>query len=402
MKPAEQTLNLINFNLINFLRVFILLSPIAIFFYQSNGLTGEDFLFFQGIFYFISLIFELPIGYLADYIDRQKLLALSMIIFGGVSILWYFKCGFWIVLVGEIGLAISKIILDTSSSGYLFDYLKSYKQEKFMAKQLGICNTSRSFGTAIASILGTIFYVKMGLKNTLLAQVIFCTIGIILALFLTKIPPQKIKKYSLKNNLLDFKNTLFHIMKNNYLKIFMFYSGMLVALSVLFSTSFQPIMEMKHFPVYLFGVVTFFNHFSRGATTLFTGRILSFLGLQKTSQYVYLSFLIVFIFFITILTTNSTKFNFAIIILICLFICLQLTYTIGHISYFHKIIKPKLRSAVTSFNFFIARFLTALILLSSKIILPNFGYLKYFMFYGIIFAIVGFALLFNGRNAYNE
>lgn len=69
--------NIYKFNLALFLRSILLLTPIYIFFYQENGLTVKDLFLFQGIFYLASIIFEIPVGYLSDNIERKNLLLIS-------------------------------------------------------------------------------------------------------------------------------------------------------------------------------------------------------------------------------------------------------------------------------------------------------------------------------------
>lgn len=102
--------NIYKFNLALFLRSILLLTPIYMFFYQENGLTVKDLFLFQGIFYLASIIFEIPVGYLSDNIERKNLLLMSFMIFIGFYSLWFFFQGYYVILAGEILFAISKVI----------------------------------------------------------------------------------------------------------------------------------------------------------------------------------------------------------------------------------------------------------------------------------------------------
>ena len=124
MKILEKDFNIIKYNLAFLLRSAMLLVPIMLLFYQENGLGVRELLYFQGIFYLTSIIVEIPVGYLSNNISRKHLLLISFSIYMGITLLWLHYHGYFIILVGEILFAISKIIMDNAMSGYLYDYLE--------------------------------------------------------------------------------------------------------------------------------------------------------------------------------------------------------------------------------------------------------------------------------------
>ncbi len=388
-KKYKFGINIAILNSIAFIRMFTLLSPIVIFFYKENGLDVKDFFLFQSIFYFTSVLFEVPIGFLGDIFGRKLFLKFSVFLFFLVSVLWYFKSGFWLVLFGEIGLAISKIMLDSSYSGYLYDYLNSKNLSSNMSKYIGYFSSSMSLGTTLASFIGTTLFMVGGTRLILLFQSMLVFIFFVFTFFLKNIKSQKRQYKTLKNSLKDFFLSISSIYINPYLKVFIPLSGIYVAVSIFFSASFQPLMQQAAFPVILFGAVTFINTFTRGISTLFTGKFAKKISLKTLSLSVFLLYVFSFILLEIFLVCKNLVLNFSILIIICLLICFQLIFTLCHISYFHKIINPKLRSVATSVNNFVSRMLAAFLLLISSIMTSKYNLQESIFVIGVIFIFAG-------------
>ena len=167
-----------------FLRAFLLLAPVMLLFYQENGLTYKHLFLFQGIFYLTSILSEFPVGYLSDKFSRKLLLIWSFSIFLCITFIWLAFKGFWIILIGEIMYAISKVMLDNATSGYLYDYLCQYRCKKQMTKLYGYVNFYLAFGTAIAAIIGSLIYSHYGSSAVLWIEFVIILIGISLVLSL--------------------------------------------------------------------------------------------------------------------------------------------------------------------------------------------------------------------------
>ena len=181
MNKVDRNIVLLNFAF--FFKGLVFLSPIMLLFYKANGLWAGEFFFFQGIFYLTAILTELPIGFMADFFSRKSMLMTSVFLLLFNLLLWYFFEGYFIVLLGEIVLAISKVFLDTSNSTYLYEYLVSKGKEKNMSGYFGGINFYLSLSTSIAMILGTYLYMKIGIKNVILAEIVAILICIFLLSF---------------------------------------------------------------------------------------------------------------------------------------------------------------------------------------------------------------------------
>ena len=137
-KTLKQDFTIWKFNFALYLRSLMLLSPIILLFYNEHGLNANDLFFCQGIFYVFAILFDIPIGYLSNTKSRKNLLLTAFIIFLGISLLWLFFKGYYIIIAGEILYALTKTILDNVPSSYMYDYLST--QNKQMSKYWGYSN----------------------------------------------------------------------------------------------------------------------------------------------------------------------------------------------------------------------------------------------------------------------
>ena len=108
-KMSNNALKIINFS--TFLQQQRYIVAISYLFYLQNGLNLSDFLLFQSIFYFTSLIMEIPAGYIADIFSRKKVLIFSYLLFMFRIILWIFAPNYWTILIGEILYGLSKTFI---------------------------------------------------------------------------------------------------------------------------------------------------------------------------------------------------------------------------------------------------------------------------------------------------
>ncbi|MGN0018582.1 MAG: MFS transporter [Candidatus Gastranaerophilaceae bacterium] len=364
-----------------FLRAMLLLSPIMLLFYQENGLSIQELFFFQGIFYLASIIFEFPIGFLSDNFSRKNLLIFSFSIFLGIVFLWMFFKGFYVILFGEIMFGLSKVIMDNATSCYLYDYLSANDKQNMMPRYYGYLNFFLAAGTCVAAIIGTYIYSTSGFKSLLFAQSFLILVSIFLIFTLPNI---KTNKDTINNKFYNFFNISKDICKNKNIKYYMFFSGLLTAISILFATSFQPLMQNALFPIALFGVVAFANHGTRMFSGLIAGKLLKNINIKNLVVPLFLLHIIGFCIVFTIIKLTIVPVITVLLLIICLIICLQLTFTILHISRLHKFISIDKRGNLMSINNFISRTFAFIILISSKMLITRLGLQCYF---GVVFCI---------------
>ena len=61
-------LKYLNFSLFFEQSQFLL--PVMLFVYFKNGLTVNDYIFFQSITYMLYMVFSVPVGYISDHISK--------------------------------------------------------------------------------------------------------------------------------------------------------------------------------------------------------------------------------------------------------------------------------------------------------------------------------------------
>ena len=386
------------YNLIFFLRAIILLAPITLLFYQHNGLGAKELFFFQGIFYLTSILFEPPIGYLSNIISGKKLLLSSFIIYLSVIVSWIYFRGYYIILLGEVFCAISKVIMDNVMSGYLYCFLQNKEKENKMPKHYGYLNFSLALGTTVASILGTFLFSKFGFNILLTAQSFIIIVSILLLSLMPNIQNKKTKK-SFINSLQNFSKTIKLILNNKNIKYHIFLSGFLTAYSILFVLSFQLIIIKTSLPIFIFGAIALTNHGLRAIASLSSNTFFKRFDLSQIAKILFILYVIAFFLILFTYHTQNKLIALATMVLICIFIGLQLIFTILHISRAHAFIKNSQRGSLMSVNNFISRTSTMAILLSSKIFIDKYFYFDiYYIILFIIYLIIASVLTYKITN----
>lgn len=368
-----------------FLQTQIFMLPITLLFYQANGLTKGDYFLFQGIFSIAALLFEVPAGYVGDFISRKKVLILSYSLFVCRLLLWLFFGGYWILLIGELLYAMSKAFFSGVADGYIYDLLKSRGQTNKMLNRYGRMNFFMSIGTAIASLLGAPLYQHYGVVLLLLIELVFNSFAIGLLLFLPSVPPIKRQIMGIKEKYLDLIHITVSVFKNEKLKYYVCYSGMVVATTMIFVWSFQPLMQTAAIPVALFGVVYFINHFFRAGASLFLEKTMRICNLKSLGVGVYSLFILAFGAAIAMLHVKSIYVNFALLAFICFVIGTQLTFTLASISRLHGLVSSDVRSTVASVNTMFSRMATGVVLILFKFLLDGVSMQNAFLIYFVLF-----------------
>ena len=382
-------LHIVDFNLALFLRSVLLLTPITLLFYQENGLTAQHLFFFQGVFYLTSILSEIPVGYLSDAISRKFLLFLSCILYFTAIVFWINFYGYYVILLGEIMFAISKVMLDNAMPGYLYDYLSKNNKQNTMVKYYGYLHFYLAFGTAIASVLGTYLYAKFGSGKLLLTEAFVMIVAAMLVGFLPTIKP------TTKNNNLCFsckvKEFILNaksLYSNNSIKWHIIYSGLLTSISILLSVSFQPLMQNALFPIFMFGVIAFSNHGIRALAGIVASKWMRNFNIRGLVIPLYLLYILAFLCVFASIKFANVYLVTLLIILMCLIVGCQLVFTILHVSRLQEFVEMNNRGNLMSINNFISRSLAAVMLISSKLFIEKLDIMNYFVIIFVLYLII--------------
>ncbi len=381
--------NICKFNIALFLRSILMLTPILLLFYQYNGLTVQELFFFQGLFYLTSILSEIPIGYISDRISRKHLLLISFSLFMFVTVFWLFTTGYYVVLIGEIIFAISKVMMDNAMPAYLYDYLHENNRKEQMSKYYGYLNFYLALGTTIAAILGTIIYSKYGFNHILILEFIFISISITLTMSLPKIKSNSNSIAISNEKIYNYLDKTKKIYSNPSIRYHILYSGILTAFSIFFVLCFQPVMQNALFPIFMFGIVACTNHGIRALAGITAGKLFRNFDIRKLIKPLYYLYIIGFCCLYAATTTKNIVLISALIVILCLIIGMQLIFTILHVSRLQKFVHLDNRGNLMSINNLVSRSAAAIILLTSKFFITHVELQIYFIAMFLVYLILG-------------
>ncbi len=384
----EKTINFSILNGIFFAREMVLISPVILLFFNENGLTSKDLFLFTGIFYLVSILFELPVGWISDFIKKKYILFGSYVLLLLGNICWYLFQGYLPVLFGEICFSISKVFFGVAASSYIFEYLNSIKMQDKMKKYWGYTNFYLAGGTVAAAIVGTALYSKFGSHNVLFTQILLIVFSILSLLFVKSVPPAQTKNISkFSDKVRNFYKGIIYIHKTKTIKYYMLYSSLLTSMSIFFALCFQPLMKISLFPIWLFGGITFINHFVRALTGIIAAKI----QVKKIFVFVkplFILYICSFIFMLTILFCKNMKLTVILLTSICFIIGLQLLFTILYTSKLHQQIESSKRGFIISINNFIPKVLSAIIFICAGWLKNNIVIISICFIFFVIFASI--------------
>ena len=378
---------ILKFNIILFLRALMLLSPVLLFFYQENGLTKSDLFLFQGVFYAASILFDFPVGYFANIFSRKHIILFAFFLFFIVSALWILFKGYYIVLAGEIIFALTKTIIDNVPSAYLYDYLKI--RQKNMVTHWGYSNFYISAGTAVGAVVGAYLYKMYGSAFVLKTECVLIAVGIYLISTLPNITSEHKREETIKNKIKAYMETTVKIYKKEALRYYIIYSGIFASCSALFALFFQPLMKDAAFPVVMFGVVSFLNHFIRSCAGFITGKWLSNVRIKRFIIPLFILYLCAFGAIFVIFENKNIVLDFCLIATICLIIGVQLSFLILHISRLHRFVPFEQRGTLMAVNNCTARLISAAVLMLSGFFTRYLDLKEFFTIVFPVFIIFG-------------
>lgn len=133
---------------------FMLVMPIAVLFYQGNGLSIKEMFVLQSIFSISIVVLEVPSGYIADVFGYKKtLIAGSILGFLGYSI-YSISYGFVGFMIAEIVLGIGNSLISGADSALLYDSLLDCNKQNDYLKYEGRMLSAGNFSESVAGICG--------------------------------------------------------------------------------------------------------------------------------------------------------------------------------------------------------------------------------------------------------
>ena len=362
-----------------------LLIPVLFLFYKENGLNTADFFFFKGIILIITLVAEVPCGYIGDIFSKKNVLILSFLLSLFGTLLWILCGGYWSILIGEISFCLSKSFFNGVSDSYIYEYLKLNNESQKMLSKYGKLNFFQSLGTSLTSIFGAIFYSSFGAKILLFADFVLISYAIFLLFLLPQLPVYRKRIKGLRRKYVDIYRIVKKALRDKTINGYIWFSGILISITYIMVFCFQPIMKISNISVGIFGIIYFINHFTRAISSIELSKVLKKITLKELGYISYFSFVLSFILMILSYYFKNPIFTFINLFLICIAIAIQLMFTLGTTSFIHTKVLKRSRSTISSVNYMIAKGLSGIILISFKYFL-NFTSLDVpIIIYGILF-----------------
>ena len=382
----ENPIRYLNISLFFEMQIYLL--PFSLLFYYQNGLTIQDFFLFQAIYFFCSLLLEIPTGYITDLVPRKYIISLAYL-FNCIRLFLFLQfSGYFIVLLGEICYACCKSFLSGSLDSYVYDWLKSKNASHKMLSRYGKVSSMMSFGTAFSSLASVFIYYVGGIKALLITEFISSLIGLLIVFFLPNVGIHKKRKIRYREIL----SGLRFILGNKTLFPLILFAGICFATTSIFTTLFQPVMQQLAVPAIFFSIVYFINNFTRGIVSHSVNLIKKFFSfkgiLLSTTGLIFISFLGYYIEL-----SYQIKGILALSLLIaCISIAFHLLTQILTLSYLHTLAPNSLRSTCSSIMNMGLRAMGGFALFLFKDISNFLGYSNTCLIFGGIFSVILFYL----------
>ena len=248
--------------IIKALRWFLLAMPIAVIFFQDNGLSLSEVMTLQGIYSLTIAIMEIPSGFLADRFGRKQTLVFGTFFsfFGFLIISTSFD--FWPFLFGELLLGVGASFISGADSALLYDsLLESNKKElytKMEGRTYGIGNLSEALAGICGGLLADIsLRLPWGVQT--------CVAALAIPIALTLVEPKMHSINQRAFNLKSIWNILkFCILENKLLKWLIIFSSITGLATLSLAWFAQPYFKSINMPIAYFGFVWAILNLSTG------------------------------------------------------------------------------------------------------------------------------------------
>lgn len=194
--------------IINFLQGLLFYGAIATVFRAKRGLTLDQMILVDAMFFITILIFEIPLGYVADKIGYKKTMILGTFIFFITKIMFFFSYSFFDFMVQRLLTGVALATLSGCDSALLY---KSVDQRDSQ-KAFGYYNAAGSLGFVL-SCIGCSLFCLISIEFTVFISIIPYLIAFLLSFVIKDIRYEKDKEHSLdlKGNIKCLKNDVVNL-----------------------------------------------------------------------------------------------------------------------------------------------------------------------------------------------
>ncbi|MBI4440560.1 MFS transporter [Candidatus Woesearchaeota archaeon] len=338
--------NIWKYYFIECLSGFLLIMPIIVPFYQSNGLSVTDVFLIQAAFSLAITLLEIPTGYFADAYGRK-----NSIIFG--LALW--SLGFWMYtfsytftgfLLSELTLGAGAAFVSGANTALIYDTLLQLKKQSSFKQVKGNLDFISSLSEAVASILGGLLAV-ISLRTPFLVEAIIITFALPFAFSLYE--PKRDVYFHRQGHLQSlYRITHFSLRKHKKVKWLILFGSVLSTGTLIMVWLEQPYFTYVGLPLGYFGVIWALHNICVGFFSKYAGYFEQKIGKKR------LLIALPFLFVVSSigLAVAATLFT---IILFFVFSFIRSMNRVLLVDYINVYVSSDSRATVLSINSFVGR-----------------------------------------------
>jgi MFS family permease len=349
--PDDVRKNIFRLFLIKIAKWFMLVMPVIVPFYESNGLSLQDVMSLKAIYSIAIVAFEIPSGYLADLFGRKNTLVLGAVL-GTLGYLVYsFSFGFTGFLIAELMLGAGMSMISGADSALLYDTLAEHNKDDQYTKYEGQIISVGNFAESLAGVTGG-FLALISLRVPFYAQTVVAFIAIPAALTLRE-PVYKIATSGVRlKDILDIVRISLY--SDPKLRLNIFFSSVIGAATLSMAWFVQPIFSSIGIPLAGYGILWTILNVSAGIFSSISYKIEKYFGERTTLILISASIPAGFIL------TALIGTRWALLVLLIFYFFRGIATPVLK-DYVNRLTKSEMRATVLSVRSFVIRILFAII-----------------------------------------
>lgn len=355
-----------------FFQHFMLVIPVIVLIYTNKGVSVGDFFLIQGIFRLAAFLFEIPSGYLSDRFSRKKVMICGALLSASGYTVVAVAYGFWALVCGEALLGIASALFSGTLEAYTYDLLKRNKTQKQFLKEFGNITTYASASTFVASVLGGILFKLIGANGVLWLEALIISFSIVAFMFLPELTEVK-RTVKSKSAVADAVSVTTRTLKNPMLRNFILFPAIFGAFTIVILWITQPIMEVAHVPVELFGIYFALTQLSSMFFSKYAYKICNKLGEIRVSIITIIAIIIGLLMGLVAVHTSNMTIVYIACTIMSIVPAIRLLNNLQYNTLIHHAIKSTERGTVLSTRAMVATIVGSIGLIASKFLMDGFG-----------------------------